>query len=61
MVRNIDTILVSFNPCNSEGNELLLIGRKEENRPIDIINAFQGKEAIELYNKLTTKTELMGK
>lgn len=61
MSRIIDTILVSFNPCNSNGNELLIIGRKEEGKPVNVINAFQGKEAVELYNKLITKTELMGK
>lgn len=61
MSMNVNTILISFNPCDSNGNELLLIGRKEANKPVDIINAFQGKEAVELYNKLITKTELMGK
>ena len=61
MARELDTILISFNPCDSNGNELLIVGRKESGKPVDIINAFQGKEAVELYNKLITKTELMGK
>lgn len=61
MARELDTILVSFNTCDSNGNELLLVGRKEPGKPVDVINAFQGKEAVELYNKLITKTELMKK
>lgn len=58
---NVDTILISFNPCDSNGNELLLVGRKDERKPVDVINAFQGEEAVELYNKLITPTELMKK
>ena len=55
MARELDTILVSFNPCDSNGNELLLVGRKEPWKPVDVINGFQGNEAVELYNKLITK------
>lgn len=61
MAKGLDTILVSFNPCDSNGNELLLVGRKEPGKPVDVINGFQGKEAVELYNKLITPTELMKK
>ena len=56
---NVDTILISFNPYDSNGNEILLVGRKDERKPVEIINAFQGEEAVELYNKLLTPTELM--
>ena len=34
---------------------VLIVGRQNKKGGIDIINAFQGKEAMELYEKLTTK------
>ena len=49
-----DTILVSFEPSNSEDTCVLIIGRKRMNESIEIVNAFQGKEALELYKKLIT-------
>lgn len=61
MSNNIDTILVSFNPCNSNGDEILIIGRKTPGVAVEVINAFQGREAVELYEKLITPTELMKK
>lgn len=57
----IETILVSFNPTEKEDTALLLVGKQKPLNKPDIINTFQGKEAVELYNKLTTPTELMGK
>lgn len=51
-----DVILVGYD--NTSGDiPVLTVGRKEGN-VIDIFNAFQGDEAVELYKKLTTvKTE----
>lgn len=57
----VETILVSFNPTDKVESAILLVGEQKIGKPVDIINAFQGEEAVELYNKLTTKTELMGK
>lgn len=55
-------LVVTFNPARGDGTEIMLVGeQKSRFKPVDIINAFQGKEAVELYNKLITKTELMGK
>lgn len=52
--------LVSFNRGAENGAEILLVAeQKERYKPVKIINAFQGKEAVELYNKLITKTNLM--
>lgn len=31
---------------------VLVISRKKKNEAVDIINAFEGKEAVELYKKL---------
>lgn len=49
-----DTILVSYD--NSSGDiPILIIGRKTIRHDVEIINAFQGNEATDLYNKLITK------
>lgn len=52
-----DTILVSYD--NSSGDiPVLVIGRKtigHARHYVEIINAFQGNEATDLYNKLITK------
>ena len=37
---------------NDEDVGVLIVGRKRPNQSVDIINAFQGKEAEELYKKL---------
>lgn len=34
-----------------------IVGRKRKNESIEIINAFQGEEALDLYKKLVTKKE----
>lgn len=50
--------LESFLVCTDFSNDIpvLVVGTKIENG-INIINAFQGEEAEELYRKLTTKKE----
>ena len=47
----IDTLLVSFNP----NNRLMLVGRKQPNQYVNIINAFEGDEAERLYEMLLEK------
>lgn len=49
-----DTVLVSFNRESPYSDPILIVGRKRKNESIDIINAFQGKEALDIYEKLTT-------
>ncbi len=48
-----DTILVSFDHAHGD-IPVLIVGRKGKGE-IDIINAFKGDEATELYRKLTMK------
>ena len=56
MELEIDTFLVSFNPCGQNDDEILIVGRKEAGKKVaTIINAFHGKEAVELYEKLTVR------
>lgn len=47
-----ESLLVGVDFTNGEDSSVLIIGRKRPNQSVDIINAFQGKEAEELYKKL---------
>lgn len=52
-----ETLLVSFNFSNS-GTGVLLVGRnKPSNQTVEIVNKFQGEEALNLYKILTTVKE----
>lgn len=51
-----DTILVSFDHTHGD-IPVLIVGRKGKSE-IDIINAFKGDEATELYQKLTKKVSI---
>lgn len=53
----IDTILVSVDFANNDDEGVLIVGRKRMNQSVEVINAFQGKEAKELYKKLITKKD----
>lgn len=52
-----DVILVGFDHKEGTDIPVLIIGRKKPNDSIDVINAFQGDEAEELYKRLTTPKE----
>lgn len=49
-----DTILVSIVLSRNNENAVLVVGRKKPREAVDVINAFEGEEALELYKKLTT-------
>ena len=54
MENKSDTFLASF--YYTHGNiPVLIVGRRGKEKEIDIINAFQGDEAKELYKRLTEK------
>lgn len=53
-MRNTDTLLVSIS------NDVLIVGRKRKNQSVEIVNAFQGKEAKKIYEQLITK-KVVGK
>lgn len=46
-----DTLLVSIS------GDVLIVGRKNPRQAVDIVNAFQGEEAVNLYKMLTEKKE----
>lgn len=52
-----DTILIGVDLADNDDTGVLIIGRKRMNQSVEIINAFQGDEAKELYKKLITKKD----
>lgn len=50
-----DTLLVSIDFSHGTDTGVLVIGRKRPNQSVEVVNAFQGKEAMELYKKLVTR------
>lgn len=52
-----DCILVGYDFTNGKDKTVLVVGRKTEGVAVEIINAFQGKEAEALYQRLITKKE----
>lgn len=48
-----DTIIVSYDD-HSNDVPILIVGRKRLNESTEIINAFDGDEAKELYERLVT-------
>ena len=50
-----ESLLVGVDFTNGEDVGVLIVGRKRPNESVEIINAFQGEEAEELYKKLIGK------
>lgn len=52
MQRNITTsLLVGFDFSNND-KAIVVVGKKRKNQSVEIINAFEGEEAIDIYKKL---------
>lgn len=47
------SFLVSFD-FNDKDVPILLVGRKKKGDAVEIVNAFQGEEAVSIYKTLTT-------
>lgn len=52
-----DSIIIGFYRSKNGDNTVLIVGRKRLNKSVDIINAFEGDEALELYRRLVTKKD----
>lgn len=52
-----DSILVGFSVDPKKNTPVLIVGRKPKNKPVEVINAFEGEEAQTLWNKLVIKKE----
>lgn len=50
-----DSLLISIDILSGEDKALLIVGKKKLNKPVDIINAFEGEDAIQIYKMLITK------
>lgn len=49
------SVVVSWNfPKDDKDNAILLVGRMNGKRQMEVINAFQGEKAIELLDKIIT-------
>ena len=52
IMRKTDSFLVGFDCAHGEDKAVLIVGRKEPNEPLKIVNSFQGEQVVELYKKL---------
>ena len=49
------SVIVAFDHKEDSDTAVLIVGRKNPKMDIQIINAFEGDEAKELWKKLTTR------
>lgn len=56
-MRTTSSIIVSYDASENGDETILLVGKKNPNEIIKIINAFQGEEAKDLWKKLTERDE----
>lgn len=54
-MKTVDSVIVSWDFSHSQDKHILLVGRKTPKHDVEVINAFQGKEAHDIYEKLTTQ------
>lgn len=52
--RTTVSLLIGYD-FSEEDKGVLIVGRKAEGENIEVVNAFEGEEAWELYKKLITK------
>lgn len=54
MKPTIGSFIVAWDFTNGEDKSVLLVGRKRPGQAVEIVNAFEGEEAEEIYEKLAT-------
>lgn len=52
------SLIIGYDISHTSDNKVLVIGKRGPRGSIEIVNAFQGDEAEELYNNLITKKEI---
>ena len=57
-MKNPDTLLVGFDNAHGDDAAVLIVWRKTPGDSVQIINQFQGKEALELYQRLLPNHEV---
>lgn len=45
------SLLVGYS-FSDDGNPVLIVGKKDKKQAVEIINAFEGDEAVDIYKKL---------
>ena len=60
MIDTTTSLLVGFDFNHETDTGVLIVARKRPNETLDIINAFQGEEARELFERLAVKKEVAG-
>lgn len=55
MKKTSDSLVIGFDSSAGKDGTVLIVGRKKPREAVDIINAFDGEEALELYKKLITQ------
>lgn len=53
----VKSIIVAYENTNGVDTSVLVVGEKKPGNVVEIVNAFQGKEAEELWRKLTVRKE----
>lgn len=51
----VDSLIISIDTSNGKDDTVLIVGRKKPAQEMEIVNAFQGEEALNLYSQLTVK------
>ena len=51
------SLIIGYDISRTSDNKVLVIGKRGPSGSVEIVNAFQGDEAEELYNNLITKQE----
>lgn len=52
------SLIIGYDVSHTSDNKVLVIGKRGPSGSVEIVNAFQGDEAEELYNNLITKKEI---
>lgn len=55
MILESGAFIVSWDFSHDEDKAVLIVGKQVKAGNVEIVNAFQGDEAKEIYKKLTTK------
>lgn len=53
-MKKTESFLVGVDFTDNHDISVLVVGKKRPNESMEVINAFQGKEAEELYKRLIT-------
>ena len=54
-MKETGSVIVSWDVSHGKDVGVLIVGEKRMNQSVDIINAYKGEEAYELYKKLTVR------